>query len=96
MPKTKNAGIRITPARMGRTVARDEVGAIRAEHHKRRMRHVRHVEQAEGHRQPDADRGIEAAEQDPNRIASNSRSNEKITRGQDPFTEKRARLRPRA
>jgi hypothetical protein len=29
------------------------------------MRHVRHIEQAEGDGQPDADRGVEAAEQDP-------------------------------
>jgi hypothetical protein len=29
------------------------------------MRHVRHVEQSEGDGQPDADRGVEAAEQYP-------------------------------
>jgi len=28
------------------------------------MRHVRHVEQSEGYGQPDADRGVEAAEED--------------------------------
>ncbi len=45
-------------------VARQQVGAVRAEHHDRRMRDVRHVEQAERDRQPDAHRGVEAAEQD--------------------------------
>src|SRR6185503_3381457 len=44
--------------------ARDEPGAVGPEHHDRRMRDVRHVQQAERDRQADADRGVEAPEQD--------------------------------
>jgi hypothetical protein len=45
-------------------VISENVGAVGAEDHDRRMGDVGYVEQAECHRQADAHRGIETAEQD--------------------------------
>ena len=42
-----------------------QIGAVGAQHQQGGMRHVGNVEQPEGHRQPQADRGIEASEQHP-------------------------------
>ena len=46
-------------------VADQRVGRIRAEHEESRVRDVRHVEQPERDREPDADRSVEAAEEEP-------------------------------
>ena len=88
MPRTKNGGISTSRRRSGRARSwLSSVGAVGAEHHDRRVRDVRHVEQAERHRQPDADRGVEAAEQD----AEQHRLEQQVERSMRSRPEKTAR-----
>ena len=52
------------PARIGsQPFLREHVGAVGAQDEKRRVRDMRHVEQPERDRQPEAHRGIEAAQE---------------------------------